>query len=103
MGPGIPPTGGTTMPDPGHVARIILDQPGTGNALDEKMSADIVDACDRIAADDEVSVVLLTGAGAAFCRGGDTGPYKPVDALAALDRPVIAGVNGPCLGVGLEL
>ncbi len=89
------------MPDhaPERIARIILDSP----ALDERMSRRIADACERIAADDDVSVVVLTGAGDTFCTGGATGPARPAAALAALDRPVIAAVNGPCLGTGLEL
>jgi len=95
------------MPDhvhePDGIARIVIDNPDTGNALDESMSRDIVAACDAIAADDGIYVVVLSAEGTAFCPGGDTSPARPAAALAALDRPVIAVVNGACLGAGLEL
>jgi enoyl-CoA hydratase len=96
-----PSTGGRAMPDrqPERIARIILDSP----ALDERTSRRITDACERLAADDDISVVVLTGAGDVFCTGGEAGLHRPAAALAALDRPVIAAVNGPCLGAGLEL
>lgn len=89
--------------EPDRIARIIIDNPDTGNALDEQMARDIVDACEHIAADDGIYVVVLSNAGGAFCAGGETGPVRPAAALAALDRPVIAAVSGPCLGAGLEL
>jgi len=95
------------MPDhvhePDRVARIVIDNQETGNALDEGMARDIVDACETIAADDGIYVVVLSAERTAFCPGGDTGPVRPAAALAALDRPVIAAINGPCLEIGLEL
>ena len=82
-----------------HIARIIL----TENSLDEQMAGEIADACDHIGADDDVYVVLLTGEGDDFCRGGEPSDIRPAAALAAIDRPVIAVVNGAATGAGLEL
>ena len=85
-----------------HAAYIILDRPGTGNFLDEEMTAEIAHVCEHITEDDEVYVVILTGGGDVFCRGGDPSTCAAA-ALAALDRPVIAAVNGAASGAGLEL
>ncbi|HEX6467837.1 MAG TPA: enoyl-CoA hydratase-related protein [Streptosporangiaceae bacterium] len=57
-----------------HVARITLNRPAARNALDERMTEELLAAFDRAAADDGVRVVVLTGAGdKAFCAGADLG------------------------------
>lgn len=86
-----------------HIARIFLDKSKTANFLDETMAADIADACEHILADEDVYVVLLTAEGDAFSTGGDITSVSAAAALAALDRPVIAAVNGRAAGPGLEL
>jgi enoyl-CoA hydratase len=89
----------------GHVARITLNRPDAGNKLDAEMAAGLAGAGENIAQDDDVYVVVLTGAGNRFCTGGEleTGLRHPAEAVAAIDRPVIAAINGDAIGEGLEL
>jgi enoyl-CoA hydratase/carnithine racemase len=55
-----------------HIARITLDRPGARNALNGSMIAELLDALERAKTDDDVRVVVLTGAGdKAFCAGAD--------------------------------
>jgi len=78
-----------------------------GNAIDAVMAGEIGEAGALIGQDKDVYVVTLTGAGGVFCRGGKDAPgnevYHPAGAIAAIDRPVIAAINGDALGPGLEL
>ncbi|WP_341899313.1 AMP-binding protein [Ferrovibrio terrae] len=106
----------------GHVATITLNRPSALNAL----SPDVVSALDRVLdalhADDTTRVVILTGAGRAFCAGGDLlgfgrelalDPPSLIDTLAynqrvleklrALPMPVLAAVNGVAVAGGLEM
>ncbi|GAB3141473.1 crotonase/enoyl-CoA hydratase family protein [Amycolatopsis stemonae] len=54
-----------------RVATVTLDRPGRGNAMTLELCEELVDAIDRAEADDEVAVVVLTGAGRNFCVGAD--------------------------------
>ena len=104
------------------VLRIRIDSPAKRNALSAEVLAGLADALDRSADDDAVRVVVLTAAGDIFCAGGDTnrmgaqrpGPWQKRDYLAAgvgrlarrfaaLDKPVIAALNGPAIGAGVDL
>ena len=104
----------------GAVARIILDRPEKLNALDAAMVAGLASACAAVERS-EARVCVITGAGErAFCAGGDIATWSgegaeafgrrwirdghdAFDALARLRQPVIAVLNGHCLGGGLEL
>jgi enoyl-CoA hydratase/carnithine racemase len=104
------------------VLRLTIDNYVKRNALSPDVLADLAAALDRAARDDAVKVVILTGAGDVFCSGGDTssmgdgrpGPWEKRDyldrgvgrlarAFLALDKPVIAAVNGPAVGAGVDL
>lgn len=102
------------------VARLTLNRPERLNALNEAMMDDLFALCRRIERSQEAHVVILTGAGKAFCAGGDIdawadhGPdsfgrhwlrdgHQALDALTRLRQPVIAVLNGHVLGGGLEL
>ncbi|WP_300400561.1 enoyl-CoA hydratase/isomerase family protein [Nocardioides sp.] len=105
------------------VTQVTLDRPDRLNALDAAMVAELSEALREIAADRDCRVVVLTGAGRAFCAGLDLQGYgdgRPDDEpLEVLDRqrgiaylteqlhrlpqPVIAAVNGPAAGGGLAL
>jgi enoyl-CoA hydratase/carnithine racemase len=101
------------------VALVTLDRPDKLNALTLDMYEELGRAFDQARDDEQVGVVVLTGAGdRAFCVGADL--HESIPALAegrfdishwdgahqkhtTLYKPVIAAVNGLCLGGGLEL
>jgi len=104
------------------VATITLNRPDKMNAMDEQLRDDLIDAIDKVAQDDTVGAVIITGAGRAFCAGGDlslpifnmTGqPGKIKQSLQEANRiplslrnmskPVIAAVNGAAVGFGHSL
>jgi len=108
----------------GGVAVITLNRPAKLNAFAGDMRGRLVDALDRVAADRDVRVLVITGAGKAFCSGGDVQHMVELKArgsgyeaiapllelgraivtrLAALEMPVIAAVNGVAAGAGLNL
>ncbi len=84
-----------------HVATITLNRPDADNAIDRQLADDVADACRDIRADDDVRVVIVTGAGDAFSTG--SGAAGVAASVASLEQPVIAAVNGDALGQGLEL
>ena len=91
----------------GHIARITLNRPEAGSAINQQMARELEEVCCQINQDDDVYVVTITGAGDDFCLGSDPGSVetgcRPADAVAGIDRPVVAVINGDALGQGLEL
>ena len=104
------------------IATITLDNPTRKNAFTLDMIDDWADAVRAAAEDDAVRVVILTGAGDAFCSGIDLsvlqavedvplarkrmlthGVHKVARAVEALDKPLIAAVNGVAVGAGLDM
>jgi enoyl-CoA hydratase/carnithine racemase len=104
------------------VAVLTLDNPDQRNAMSAEMTDSWTAAIDELAADRSVRVVVVTGAGSAFCSGGNTGwitsePDATVDHLRTrmmafyrawlsirrLEVPTIAAVNGHAIGAGLCL
>ncbi len=108
-----------------HIAHITLNRPEVDNIINQQLAQELEDVCHGINQDDDIYVVIITGAGdRAFCGGSeleqliqagntvDTSPAKLKDvgtrysvatAIASVDRPVIAAINGDALGQGLEL
>lgn len=89
----------------GHIARITLDRPSAGNTVDSVMDGELAEVCRAINEDDNIYVVVVTGAGEYFCCGaGDhPGDFHPAAAVSGIDCPVIAALNGDALGEGLEI
>lgn len=102
------------------VAIVTLNEPEQMNSLVQTMFDDLAVVTREIAADDEVKVVVITGAGRAFCAGGDINRFKEgfdnVTGIAYVDaihpwcldwinikKPTIAMVNGAAVGAGMSL
>ena len=90
-----------------HVAYLTLNRPEAANSVNLELAQELEDACRQINQDDEIYVVVLSGAGKAFCRGGDVpeagAVYGVAGAIASIEKPTIAAINGDALGQGLEL
>jgi len=112
----------------GGIVTLTMNRPDKRNAISTPEECEeFVAACERLRRDDAVRVVILTGAGSAFCAGGDLkgmrdrtgitrgesgaelresyrrGIQRIPRALYELDIPTIAAVNGPAIGAGLDL
>ena len=101
------------------VATLLLNRPDKLNALSEEMYHGIADHCAALDADDAVRAIILTGAGRAFCAGGDVGSMGGYDVVTGrkrsqkhrrtvvnlynVEKPVIAAVRGPAAGIGFSL
>jgi len=101
------------------VAVITLNRPDKRNALSGEMIAGLGEAYAACDADNDVRVVVLTGAGTAFCAGADLSPGKsPFGAISDLSsfqsspvrprawevrKPVIAAINGAAIGIGCSI
>lgn len=102
------------------VCKITFNRPAVYNSFNKSMALELQKELDRCAYDDEVRTVLLTGAGKAFCAGQDlaeatdpNGPelesivrdhYNPIILkIRALEKPVIAAVNGVAAGAGANI
>lgn len=103
----------------GGTAVLTFNRPQALNAINSGLNAELAGALDRIEGDNEIKVVVLTGAGdKAFIAGADIKEMQSMDAIAAREfalnakktvdklyhfkKPVIAAINGYCLGGGLE-
>jgi enoyl-CoA hydratase len=88
-----------------HVAYLTLNRPEAANRLNLELAQELEDACRRANQDDDVYVVVLSGAGDVFCGGGEEkgAVYSVASAVASIEKPVIAAINGDALGQGLEL
>lgn len=77
-----------------NIATLTLHRPDKMNAFTGVMMAEMIDAFDRADADDNVRVVIVTGAGRAFCAGADlSAGAKTFDYSARSDRPEKAGAE----------
>ncbi len=103
-----------------HVLIVTMNRPKTRNALSGPMMAIMREAWNRVDADPEIRVAILTGAGGAFCAGADLKAMSsshPGDNAAGMDlsviepllkgrrltKPLIAAVEGPAIAGGTEI
>lgn len=99
-----------------RIAIIVIDRPDKQNALTVAMRDDVARCLLALGADRQIRVVVIRGAGhEAFCAGGDIAEFLrlgPRDLLRwgaqlsapeEIPQPVIAAIDGYCLGAGLEL
>jgi enoyl-CoA hydratase len=85
-------------------AVITLNRPAADNIINQQLAQEMVEVCQEVDQDDEVRAVIITGAGDVFCGGSElTVPGGVAAAVASLEKPVIAAINGDALGQGLEL
>lgn len=112
-----------------RIARITLNRPDKLNALNDQMRRELIEVIELVATDDEIRVVVLTGAGRGFCSGADTSglaggmnqgqhsgergaevirrgfdtAHQLLLGLHRMEKPTIAMVNGVAAGAGLDL
>ena len=111
-----------------HIARLTINRPRRRNALHDDATDEMGQAIDEVAADDDMRVLVLTGAGRAFCAGADLDALKGgsnpgvlasentddirrgfrlaqrmILGLQRMEKPVIAMLNGVAVGAGFDL
>jgi enoyl-CoA hydratase/carnithine racemase len=104
--------------DSGRVRLLTFNRPDRANAFNEELYHAAADALRAAATDDDVAVVVFTGAGKAFCAGTDllemaetvdgTGTARDgfpafVDVLQDFPKPLLAAVNGAAVGLGFTM
>ncbi len=108
------------------VAIVTLNRPDVRNAINDTLRAEFVTVLERIAADENVHAVVLTGKGKSFCSGGDVSgmkerlnapagqvafngwrrqgqTHKSIALLHGMPKVVIAAVNGAAAGLGCDM
>jgi enoyl-CoA hydratase len=110
----------------GHILTATMNRPDQLNAVNGALHEDLEHLFARVSEDDQVDVVILTGAGRAFCAGGDVkgmadgsmiptdgrhapltwftgGPQRLIRNMLSVPQPMIAAVNGHAVGLGATL
>ncbi len=114
-----------------HVATVTLNRPDKLNAWTQKMDQEVTEAIRAASSDDQVRVIILTGAGKGFCAGADMSLLSSISQessaraeflfdvkvegdvrpdfqkkhawLLSVPKPIIAAINGPAVGLGFIL
>ncbi len=99
-----------------HVGYISLNRPEAGNRINLEMDQALERICSQINGNQAIYLAVITGAGDVFCSGGEieqpeiTGLSEILpagisasEAIASINRPTIAAINGEAIGEGLEI
>ncbi len=105
----------------GCIARLVFNRPDKRNAVNQAMWQELPRVTARIDADSAISVLVVTGAGGHFAAGADISEFEAnfstsdaaeknqsqlqhgIEALAAMRKPVVAAIEGACIGGGVAL
>ncbi len=105
----------------GKVAIVTINRPDSLNAVNAQLHSELEDIFADVNQDEEVNAVVLTGAGRAFCSGGDIkgmdegqfdplknrvplrGPMRLIKNIVEVEQPIIAAVNGHAIGLGATI
>lgn len=107
----------------GGVATLVMNRPDRMNAINKDLAVALNQALDRVSGDEEIRVLVLSGAGRAFCAGGDLGAIgkghrekntaelqpilrsgmQIVLKIRTMRQPVIAAIHGPAAGAGMNI
>ena len=115
-------SGSVTCSVAGGIAAVVLSHPGKFNAMSRAMWLQLSEVFEALQADRQVRCVLLRGEGGHFCAGGDISEYagfrfsedslcdfherevwSGLKAMLDCDAPIVAQIEGNCLGAGLEI
>jgi 2-(1,2-epoxy-1,2-dihydrophenyl)acetyl-CoA isomerase len=110
---------GLTLDKEGGIATLTLNRPQQLNAISLPVAQSMAKAIDDVHQDDSLKVLIITGAGRAFCAGLDVTTFKEVDQMSPeelddlihtlslplykLSKPTIAAINGTAAGAGLSI
>ena len=98
-----------------RIMDVVFSRPSKKNALSDEMYLALITGLRQAQADDEVRVILLRAEGDCFCAGNDLHAFRNrepgdpspgrlfLETLAALEKPVVAAVNGPAVGIGTTM
>jgi len=107
-----------------RIALITLNRPEKRNPLTPKLREELIEALKEAERDEQINVIILTGAGKAFCAGGDIEKFakriqeedpsqkrrSSIDRfgawaveIAKVDKPIIAAINGVAAGAGISI
>jgi enoyl-CoA hydratase/carnithine racemase len=112
-------TGSVLVEDRGAVRIVTLNRPDKRNAIDIPVRLELANAIESAGADNSIRAIVLTGAGTAFCSGGDITSMERMSSERAMERtqmaqqviraiwnaakPVVAAVEGSAYGAGVAL
>jgi enoyl-CoA hydratase len=103
-----------------RIATVTFNRPERLNAINEDMRDDFTGLFTELQTNEDIGVVIFTGAGRAFSAGGDIEYFERdwstkkfraenhrltqfFDELELIEKPVLAAINGPCTGAGLQI
>jgi enoyl-CoA hydratase/carnithine racemase len=108
------------------IATVALNRPDVRNAINDALRSELMSALERLANDEAVRAIILTGKGAAFCAGGDIAgmqqrlnepagdvafngwkrqkrTHQGIGFLHTISKPTIAAINGAAMGLGFDM